>query len=158
MNYTDISSILKRELPEEYADKIPVLSVETQALQLLSEGKTLVEVAITLNASSEDVIQYYKRYLRLKLMYSIVNMLDIHKDELRSLLLLLREVKRSGLGLKGATLALRNKSELVTTKRELESFKLQLAYKMNERATMELARIPEVNNPCYTRTSSHRRF
>ena len=53
MNYTDIGSILRREFPEEYADKIPVLSIEIQALKLFSEGKTLVEVAIQLDVKPE---------------------------------------------------------------------------------------------------------
>lgn len=159
MNLTDIGSILHREFSEEYAEKTPVASIETRALQLFSEGKTLVEVAIMLDANSDDVIEYYKNYLRLNHMHSIVKMLDLNKDKLRLFLGLLREVKRSGLGLRGAISAFRNKNELVANKKELESVNLQVAYKRNELAAVELARIPDVNNILYGSPNfSHRRY
>lgn len=88
MNLTDIGSILYREIPEEYADTTHVLNIETQALKLFLEEKSLVEVAILLNllnAKSEDQIEYYKKYLRLNRMHSIVKLLDLDKDKLRLL-------------------------------------------------------------------------
>src|SRR4029079_12459905 len=71
MNLTDLGSVLHREFPEEYADKTPVASIETRALQLFLDGKSPVEVAIMLDANSDDVIEYYKNYLRLRYMHSI---------------------------------------------------------------------------------------
>lgn len=145
MNLTDIGSILHREFPEEYADKTPVLSIETQALQLFTEGKTLVEVATQLNAKTEDVIEMHKNYLRLKFRHSAVKILEEYKNQPKSLLRLLLDIKRSKLGLRGAIEALKNKDDLMTAKKELESVNLQVAHKMNELARLELARIPNSN-------------
>src|SRR6478672_6601479 len=119
MNYTDIGSILHREFPEEYADKIPVASIETRALKLFTEGKTLVEVAIQLNAKPEDVMEMHNNYLRLKFRHSAVKILEEYKNQPKSLLRLLLEVKRSKLGLKGAAEALRAEDDIQNAKKEL---------------------------------------
>lgn len=144
LNYTDICSILKRAFPEEYADKTPVLSIETQALKLFSEGKTLVEVAMQLDAKPEDVMEMHMNYLRLKFMHSAVKVLEEYKNQPKSLLRLLLAVKRSKLGLKGAAEALGRKDDLLATKKELAAIKLKTGQKMIECASLELKRIPEV--------------
>ena len=146
MNLTDIGSILHKEFPEEYADKTPVLSIETQALKLFSEGKTLVEVAMLLDAKPEDVMEMHKNYLRLKFRHTAVEILEEYKNQPKSLIRLLLEVKRSKLGLRGAAEALKIKHELLSAKNELATIKLETGQKMIEYASLELKRIPEVRH------------
>ncbi len=146
MNYTDIGSILHRDIPEEYADRTPVLGIETQALKLFSEGKTLVEIAMQLDAKPEDVIEMHKSYLRLEFRYTAAKILEEYKNQPKSLLRLLLEVKRSKLGLRGAAEALRSKDDILSAKKELAAINIQIGQKMNEYASLVLRGIPNVRS------------
>ena len=146
MNLTDIGSILHREFPEEYADRTPVLAIETQALQLFTEGKTLVEVAIMLNAKPEEVMEMHKNYLRLEFRHTAAKILEEYKNQPKSLLGLLLEVRRSKLGLRGAAEALRSKNDLLSARRELVAINMQIGQKMNDYASLVLRGIPNVRS------------
>jgi len=141
MSFRDISRVLRKHFPEEYADERPVLTTETRALKLFSEGKTPVEVAIDLNMKPEDTSNIYRNYLGLKREYLMVKLLEKYKDESYSLLSLLREVKKSGLGLRGVASALKNKRELLEAKTELETIRLKIGESMVELAELELDKI-----------------
>lgn len=146
MNYTDIGSILHREFPEEYADKLPVLSIETQALKLFSEGKTLVEAAMLLDAKPEDVMEMHKNYLRLEFRHTTVKILEEYRNQPKSLLRLLLAVKGSKLGLRGAAEALKDRNNLLDAKKELAAINIQIGQKMSEYASLVLKGIPNVRS------------
>ena len=58
------------------------MSIHSQALQLFKEGNSLVDVAITLDISKDDVIQIYSDYLVLKNMGKVAAILQEYKNEL----------------------------------------------------------------------------
>jgi hypothetical protein len=74
MSFRDIGSILKKASAEENENSQskekeevechPLLPA-TQAYQLFSEGKALVEVAVSLNLTQPEVTQFYREYLNL---------------------------------------------------------------------------------------------
>ena len=69
MSFRDIGTILKRasgEIEEKQVKETPSLPPSAQAYRLFSEGKELIEVAITLNLSEAETTKFYKEYLNLK--------------------------------------------------------------------------------------------
>jgi predicted transcriptional regulator len=74
MSFRDIGAILKKSSAEENengqtADKMekhPPLSISAQSYNLFSEGKTPVEVAISLNLTQQEVTHFYREYWNLK--------------------------------------------------------------------------------------------
>jgi transcriptional regulator len=73
MSFRDIGAILKKasgELEEEEGIKDP-LSSSNKAYRLFSNGKTPIQVAITLNLSDEETIKFYQEYLNLKQMHEL---------------------------------------------------------------------------------------
>jgi hypothetical protein len=70
----DIGNILKKasgEKEETQDRKQSFLSPSTQAYQLFSEGKTLIEVAIALDLGESETTKYYEEYLNLKQMHEL---------------------------------------------------------------------------------------
>ena len=146
MSFSDIGKILQKNFPQEYPEKTSVLSIETQALKLFSEGKTLVEVAMQLDAKPEDVMEMHKSYLRLEFRHTGVKILEEYKSQPKSLLRLLLVVKRSKLGLEGAAAALKSKDDILNAKKELAAINVQIGQKMNEYASLVLRGIPNVRS------------
>jgi predicted transcriptional regulator len=75
----DIGNILKKasgEKEETQDRKQSFLSPSTQAYQLFSEGKTLIEVAIALNLTEFETTKFYEEYLNLKQMYDLQMVYD----------------------------------------------------------------------------------
>jgi predicted transcriptional regulator len=70
MSFRDIGAILKKASAEENEngqttnkmEQHPALSVSAQSYKLFSEGKTPVEVAVSLNLPQPEVTQFYKEY------------------------------------------------------------------------------------------------
>ena len=70
MSFRDIGAILKKASAEENengqtADKMeqhPSLSISAQSYKLFSEGKTPVDVAVSLNLTQPEVTQFYREY------------------------------------------------------------------------------------------------
>jgi len=138
-NFTYIGAVLKRRFPEEYATgNNTVMSIETQALKLLSEGKTPVEVAVLLNMKSEDTTNIYLSFLGLKRMYSTVKLLEKYKNEPKALWRLINEIKRSGLSLSAAATALGNKREIVEDKKVLMNINSEIDEKLNDLADLKM--------------------
>ena len=74
MSFRDIGAILKKasgEKEESQDKEQSLLSPSSQAYQLFSEGKTLIEVAISLDLSESETTKYYEEYLNLKQMYEL---------------------------------------------------------------------------------------
>src|SRR5918994_5526582 len=78
---------------EEQEDKI---SKQVAAYELFSEGKNLIEVAIELKLSEEEVTQFYKGFLKLKGLYKFGIVYEEHKGHIPYLLKLCSEAKKEG--------------------------------------------------------------
>ncbi|SRR6266540_4716206 len=141
-NFTYVGAVLRKRFPEEYENSnnnsLVDCTAETWALMLFKEGKQPTEVAILLNADSETVLEWHNHYLRLEGRHSLVQILDLYRAQPHSLLRLLKEVKRSKIGLKGAAAALKNIRLLEEKKRELQRIDMELWRKMMELAGLEL--------------------
>ena len=74
MSFRDIGAILKKasgEKEEKQDNKQPLLSPSSQAYRLYSEGKSLIDVAISLDLSESEVTKYYEEFLNLNQMYEL---------------------------------------------------------------------------------------
>jgi hypothetical protein len=74
MSFRDIGAILKKasgEKEESQDKKQSLLSPSSQAYQLFSEGKTPIDVAISLDLTESDTTKYYEEYLELKQMHEL---------------------------------------------------------------------------------------
>jgi hypothetical protein len=71
MSFRDIGAVLKKssgEIEEKQEKEKSSLSPSSKAYQLFLEGKTLLEVAISLNLDESEASKYYEEYLNLKQM------------------------------------------------------------------------------------------
>jgi predicted transcriptional regulator len=74
MSFRDIGAILKKasgEKEENQDREQSSLSQSSQAYRLYSEGKTPLEVAITLDLGESETTKYYEEYLNLKQMHEL---------------------------------------------------------------------------------------
>ena len=79
-------------------DDMKTKSKITQAIKLLSEGKTTVEVVIALDLAADHVLAICREYWELKHMYELGQIYDKAKDYLHSLLRLYKIVQDLGMG------------------------------------------------------------
>jgi hypothetical protein len=84
MSFRDIGAILdkaeeEKETSKEQADKV---TKSTQAYKLFSEGKTTVQVAITLNLQEPEVAKFYVEYWRLLQYHSLSRIYEEIKDDI----------------------------------------------------------------------------
>jgi uncharacterized protein (UPF0147 family) len=74
ISFRDIGLILKKasgEKEEKQDNEQSLLSPSSQAYRLFLEGKSLIDVAISLDLSESEVTKYYEEYLNLKQMYEL---------------------------------------------------------------------------------------
>jgi hypothetical protein len=74
ISFRDIGLILKKasgEKEEKQDNEQSLLSPSSQAYRLFSEGKSLIDVAISLDLSESEITKYYEEYLNLKQMYEL---------------------------------------------------------------------------------------
>ncbi len=81
VSFTFISVVKKRMLGEVVIGT-KRLSIPSQALKLFSEGKSLIEVTITLDRPISETRGYYNDFLRLKNMDYLVSLVEAHRDHL----------------------------------------------------------------------------
>lgn len=68
MSFRDIGTIVDKAEKEKKAKKegqAQQTSMATQAYRMFSEGKSLIQVSITLNLRANEVTQYYREYCAL---------------------------------------------------------------------------------------------
>ena len=85
-----VSAVLKKHEEEErnaaavskikHEQQENKTSKQVAAYELFSEGKNLIEVAIELKLSSEEVTQFYKGFLKLKGLYNFGIIFEEHKE------------------------------------------------------------------------------
>jgi len=79
MSFRDIGVIRRKasgEKGENQDKEQSLLSPSSQAYRLFSKGKTLLEVAISLNLSESETSRYYEEYLNLKQMDDLQTIYD----------------------------------------------------------------------------------
>lgn len=85
ISFSDIGTI-KRKLNGEDAIQKKRPSINSQAFQLFLENKTMVEVAIMLNLSTNDVIKIHSEFLLLQNRGKMAAILDENKENVNALL------------------------------------------------------------------------
>jgi IS30 family transposase len=103
-----VSAVLKKHEEEENAAAVSKtkhkeqedkISKQVAAYELFSEGKNLIEVAIELKLSEEEVTQFYKGFLKLKGLYKFGIVYEEHKGHIPYLLKLCSEAKKEGISI-----------------------------------------------------------
>ena len=95
MSLSDISKIKRKITGEEIEKENMPLSIPSKALQLFKEGKSLIDVAIILDISKDEVIQNYSNYLILKNMRDVAMILQEYKYNLSTILKLFNYLKEN---------------------------------------------------------------
>jgi transposase len=97
ISLSDISKIKRKITDEVTEEKEKSLSIASQAFQLFKEGNSLVDVAIALDISKDEVIQNYLDYLTLKNMKEVAVILQEHKNELSTFLKLFNYLRKNNI-------------------------------------------------------------
>jgi hypothetical protein len=98
VSLSDISKIKRKITGEEGIEKEkPLLSIPSQAFQLFKEGKSLIDVAILLDLSKDNVIQNYLDYLTLKNMGKVAFILQEYKNNLSTFRSLFNYLKKNNI-------------------------------------------------------------
>src|SRR5581483_11755078 len=102
MSFREIGAITKPykqkiEQESDQVDDIKSKSKVTQAINLFSEDKDLVDVVIALDLQPDQVREIYRQFLKLKDMHELVEVYDGMQNFLPSLLELFRLVLNRGL-------------------------------------------------------------
>jgi hypothetical protein len=75
----------------------PHLSLAAQAYKLFSEGKTPLEVAVTLNLRESEATKFYKEYWKLKRLHNLNMVYEETKGDIERFLKLYRLSKAAGM-------------------------------------------------------------
>jgi DNA-binding Lrp family transcriptional regulator len=95
ISLSDISKIKRKITGEGIEKERPLLSVPSQTFQLFKEGKSLIDVAISLDLPKDEVIQNYSDYLILKNMREVAAILQEYKNNLPTFLKLFNHLKNN---------------------------------------------------------------
>ena len=91
VSFSFISMVKKKMLGEDLTVN-KRLSIPTQALKLFSEGKSLIEVTITLDRPISETRGYHSDFLRLKNMDYLVSLIESHIDILPTVSKLIKHI------------------------------------------------------------------
>jgi hypothetical protein len=84
MSFGDIGEIAKKLISskeqEQEKDEVIGISTDTQAIRLLSQGKTIVEVTIKLDIQANEAQRIYKDFLKLKGLSDLQAILENEKN------------------------------------------------------------------------------
>jgi hypothetical protein len=99
MSFSPIGNIIRKVTGESSRDNNskPTSSKETEAFKLFKKGKTPVEVAILLNASSDETEDLYLGYLRLKNLHNLVLIYKELRNNLPSFVRLYKILRSAGI-------------------------------------------------------------
>ena len=78
-SFSFISMVNKKRLGEDPSVK-KQLSIPTRAMQLFSEGKSVIEVIIILDRPSAEICKYHDDYLRLKNRGYLVSLIETYQN------------------------------------------------------------------------------
>ncbi len=91
VSFSFISMVKKKMLGQDPSVN-KRLSIPTQALKLFSEGKSLIEVTITLDRPSLETRKYREDYLRLKNMDYLVSLVEAYMDNIPTISKLIKYI------------------------------------------------------------------
>jgi hypothetical protein len=116
----------RKESEEERTEKI---SQAAQAYKLFSDGKSPVDVAITLNLRQAEVTEFYREYWKLKQQYNLNQVYEEIKGDIGSFLNLYKSAKVAGMNAQHVVklLAIAN-NDLPSVEYRCEKLKRQEAY------------------------------
>jgi transposase len=99
MSFSAIGTILKKEEQENETSKEQTekMSQAAQAYKLFSDGKSPVDVAITLNLRQAEVTEFYREYWKLKQLYDLSQVYEEIKGDIHSFVNLYRLIKSAGM-------------------------------------------------------------
>jgi predicted transcriptional regulator len=97
----DIKTIIDKKTKE--AELAQSTSISSQAFNLFLQGKTPLQVAITLNLKEPEVHELYKQYLSLQQLHELYNVYEKIKDGIESFLELYRLIEAAGMDIKHVT-------------------------------------------------------
>ncbi len=89
VSFSFISVVKKKMMGEDIVIN-KRLSIPTQAIKLFSEGKSIIDVIITLDRPSVEICKYYDDYLRLKNRGYLVSLIGAYEDALPTLVKLIK--------------------------------------------------------------------
>ena len=144
VSFSFISYVNKKRLGQD-TSITKKLSIPTQALELFSQGKSLIEVTITLDRPSSETRKYQEDYLRLKNMDYLVSLVESHYDHLPAISKLIRYIIQNPLTKNDVVAAL----ELVKDISRLRSIKKNLEEKienMNKTRNHMLKELHDIEN------------
>lgn len=96
VSFSFISYVNKKRLGQD-TSVIKKLSIPTQALKLFSEGKSLIEVTITLDRPSSETRKYREDYLRLKNTDYLVSLIETYRDSIPTISKLIKYIVQNPL-------------------------------------------------------------
>ena len=86
MSFSVIGAILKKATEENETSKeqTEMMSQAAKAYKLFSDGKSPVDVAITLNLRQAEVTEFYREYWNLKQLYDLSRVYEEIKGDIHS--------------------------------------------------------------------------
>ena len=121
VSFTFISKVNKKRLEENTSVK-KQLSIQTQALKLFSEGKSVLDVIIILDRPPQEILEIYDVYLQLIGLDEIASLVDFNQEYLSTITMLINYVIQNHVSTNDLLTAI----ELVKDLPRLKSMKKQL--------------------------------
>jgi hypothetical protein len=114
MSFGPIGNIIRKVTGDSGIDSNnkPIMSKETEALKLFQEGKSLVEIAVILNASWDETEDLYLGYLRLKNLHDFVLIYKELKYQLPSFFKLYKILRSTGIKEEDAADLIKNAKQI----------------------------------------------
>jgi predicted transcriptional regulator len=110
----------------------PEVDPSSKAFRLFGEGKTPLEVAITLGLNADEVEEMYEGYWRLKGLYELYDLYSKLQDEVWAYLALYNRMKGEGMNPDEFVLALKDIQELRKVRSEVEDAKSEYVKVLSE--------------------------
>ena len=139
MSFRDIGSIVDKAEKEKEAKegRTQQMHNSTQAYKLFSEGKTLVQVAITLNIREDEVTQYYREYCTLTQLDDLNKIHQEVKDDIWYYVNLYRSAKSAGMSVRHVnSLLMIANNNLPSLEHKYESLKREVNSKESEKQNL----------------------
>ncbi len=116
VSFTDITKI-KRKATGDNKEKAK--STVSQSFKMFLENKSLVEVAISLDIPTEQVISIYKDYLTLQRTSKIVSILNKHRESIPAFVTWFEYIEKNNVKVKDTTNAIDYIKNLQSLKQQI---------------------------------------
>jgi AraC-like DNA-binding protein len=126
MSFSDISKIKRKVTGETIVEKETAekpISITSQSFKLFLENKTLVDVAIFLDISTEEVLKIYSNYLTLQNMRQVAQILKENRHNLSPFLKLFNFINKNNTKGRDIKEAIENINNINALKKQKEDLK-----------------------------------